>query len=191
MGRFTLTREFYIPAEGREIDTEGTDATVYTWERVGEGKIDYLAKGFHGKAAKPDFHYRFSTAERRAEYIAQYLDGRRQRAERISTYRREKAQPHSLKVGDLLSSSWGYDQTNIEFYEVTRVIGAHTVEIREVAQERTQTGFMQGDCSPVRGRYLSPPTRHRASADGSVKVRDFGVWARPWDGRREHWTAYA
>lgn len=39
---------------------------------------------------------------------------------------------HSLKVGDILASSWGYEQTNNSFYRVEALKGATMVTVREV-----------------------------------------------------------
>ena len=39
---------------------------------------------------------------------------------------------HDLQVGDILKSSWGYDQTNIDYYEVTRLAGKTMVEFRPI-----------------------------------------------------------
>lgn len=41
------------------------------------------------------------------------------------------------KVGDFLYSSWGYEQTNREFYQVIEV-GKNSLKIREVAQNRAR-----------------------------------------------------
>jgi hypothetical protein len=189
----TLTREFYVPAgiEPMELGGGGGDATVYSWDTEGDGSTFFHALCFHGKAAKPDVRLWFRTDESRSRALANYLDGRRRTVNRRAERKVERSAPHTLKVGDILDSSWGYDQTNIDYYEVVRVVGPHTVEIRELAQERTDTAFMQGDCVPVPGKYIGPVERHAANASNSVKVRDFGVWASPWDGRMNHWTAYA
>ena len=42
---------------------------------------------------------------------------------------------NSLQIGSILYASWGYDQTNIDFYEVTKLIGRTTLELRELGQE--------------------------------------------------------
>ena len=50
---------------------------------------------------------------------------------------------HSLKVGDILEASWGYEQTNNTFYRVEALKGATMVVIREVIlaiKEREATG---------------------------------------------------
>ena len=50
---------------------------------------------------------------------------------------------HSLKVGDILVASWGYEQTNNTFYRVEQLKGATMVVVREVdlaIKEREATG---------------------------------------------------
>lgn len=42
--------------------------------------------------------------------------------------------PNPAKVGDILVSSWGYEQTNVDFYEVTEVKGK-MVTICEIASK--------------------------------------------------------
>ena len=38
---------------------------------------------------------------------------------------------HGVKIGDVFVESWGYDQTNVDFYQVTRVM-PKSVEIRAI-----------------------------------------------------------
>lgn len=42
---------------------------------------------------------------------------------------------HSFKVGDILYSSWGYDQTNIDLYQITELNGASMVTLKPVYLE--------------------------------------------------------
>lgn len=42
---------------------------------------------------------------------------------------------HDLKIGDIFNTNWGYDQSNIEFYQVTEIIGKKTVKIRKLLAE--------------------------------------------------------
>lgn len=37
-----------------------------------------------------------------------------------------------VKVGDLFSASWGYDQTNNDFFQVIALVGESSVRVREV-----------------------------------------------------------
>lgn len=43
----------------------------------------------------------------------------------------------NVKVGDLFYSSWGYEQTNVTFFQVIELIGKKSVRVREVVPEMT------------------------------------------------------
>jgi hypothetical protein len=197
--RHTFPRDFYVPKNATPFDCGDTDAAVFLYDAAGRNHGRHFgAIAFHGRANKPDWHYTFKTEERRASYIAEYLAGRKSRAEYKATIKEQRSAPHSLTVGAILHTSWGYDQTNVEFFEVTRIVGPHTVELRELAQERSESGFMCGRCKPIPGNYLSPryegddrgvPIVRRARADGSVKIDDV---RNAWVGVGEHyWSSYA
>ena len=110
-----------------------------------------------------------------------------------------KAFRHTLKVGDVLRSSWGYDQTNIDYYEVTALIGEHIIKARPIATESVETEWLQGKCVPVPNNFTGPAKRYRPTEGNAVKVRSF-AWAHPVEYREiagarvystDHWTAYA
>ena len=104
--------------------------------------------------------YYAAQAERRAQEIA----------DRAAMRRADLAKPHSLAVGDVLYSSWGYEQTNVNFYEVTALRGKRGIELRELAQESTETSSMQGQCVPLPGNYKGQPLRRVVGRGDSVNV---------------------
>ena len=52
-----------------------------------------------------------------------------------------------VNVGDIYVCSWGYDQTNIDFYMVVEVLKS-SVKVVSIGEHRTYTGPMQGTCVP-------------------------------------------
>lgn len=61
------------------------------------------------------------------------------------------------KPGDILYSSWGYDQTNREFYQVLEV-GTRSIKICEIRQERTEsTGPDSWNTAGIRGSFIDTP----------------------------------
>ena len=40
-----------------------------------------------------------------------------------------------VKVGDLFSMSWGYEQTNVDYFQVVALVGASSVRVRGVCPE--------------------------------------------------------
>lgn len=44
----------------------------------------------------------------------------------------EKVNKYGVKVGDIFSASWGYEQTNVDFFQVVALVGESSVRVREV-----------------------------------------------------------
>ncbi|WP_230599322.1 hypothetical protein [Xanthomonas albilineans] len=150
------------------------------------GRI-YVTK-FHGKSLKPDRLAFRSQAE--AERDIASFTARRQELADVQADRRASAKrPHTLTVGTVLVSSYGYEQTNVDFYEVIAVEN-RTVTLRQLAQERQDTSHMSGTTTPVPGHYTGDSIRKRVNPRNSVKLSS-SSYAYPWDGRPQYWSSYA
>jgi hypothetical protein len=104
-----------------------------------------------------------------------------------------KEPKHSLKVGDILKCSWGYDQTNIDFYQVTQLIGVTMVEVRPVGQQPTDepSGPMSGYCKPRKDAFIGEPTRHRVTDGTAIRINSYS-WARKTNPEQSsYWSCYA
>ena len=161
-----------------------------------------VAIAFGGKRSKPDWHFRFKDEARLHAKIEETLRGYMEWQDRKAEYKAKRNAPHDVKIGDVFKCSWGYDQTNVDFYECTAVLGA-MIEIREIAQDSMETLSMQGECVPMRGQFKGEPMRKRVSMTGgdpSVKIHSFAsayrmkpiatVAGAPVY-KSSHWTAYA
>lgn len=102
-----------------------------------------------------------------------------------------------LKPGDILYSSWGYDQTNVGFFEVIRTTGKTGVILRALKKITTETGMMSGRCTPVKGEYASPEFRKRIQVIdspylGKISVKiDSCERAYIWSGKPKYCSWYA
>ena len=97
-----------------------------------------------------------------------------------------------VNVGDILVSSWGYDQTNIDFYEVTGLTGA-SVRVRPIQSRIVgPEGVPQEQVEPVKGAYIGPEMtkRVRQSFDDYAITVGYGQYAWPYDGRPRYQTGY-
>lgn len=66
-----------------------------------------------------------------------------------------KTRTAGVEVGQIYAYSWGYDQTNVDFFQVTEVKGK-TFTIREIRGKMVEdNGFtsMSGKCVPVRDAF--------------------------------------
>ncbi len=184
-------------------------AWVWTDEESRLRAIAWLGRSMHpysGRHGVQGCAYRFKTEASRAAWIGGLIERAAAEATRKTARSAEKAEarakPHDLQVGDVLRSSWGYDQTNIDYYEVTRLVGSQMVEYREIACQSQETASMQGDSVPAPGRYVGEAKRARVSDYGkrdSIKVSScanaYKVHPRIIGGIKvfntDHWTAYA
>ena len=187
-------REYHIPTGSTEIKDTASDAVVYLSER----RL-LIAMGFVGKAQKPSFHFSFRSEENRTRHVDEFFRTRRASLKLKAEQKAKRAsEGRGLEVGDVLRSSWGYDQTNIDYYEVTALIGKRMVEVREIGADSVEDAYMQGTSTPIPGLFIGKPKRLVARS-GAVKVRDWGVWARKIGTEIEgvktysasRWTAYA
>lgn len=199
MKGLAILRARYIPEGSTPYTREGVDAVVYWYE--GQGR--YYGIAYHGKATHSDWHYSFKTEESRKAKSNEHLDNiashtarMQERAEKRKAYR------HTLQVGDILKASWGYDQTNIDYWQVTAVLGGQTVELREIGSISRDTGWLQGECVPAPGKFLGEPMKKRVSEGNCVKFASY-KYAYPVEKQTipgvegvaiyptAHWTAYA
>ena len=118
--RFKLDRTFFIPKESKPIAEQG-NAIVYGYD-IPTGKVGAIA--FNGKAQKPNWHYSFKSEAERQTYIDRWftsLDQRNQYMAERKQARQAEILEADIKPGDYFYTSWGYDQTNIDFLVVVSV----------------------------------------------------------------------
>lgn len=187
MARFTFPRSSYVPTGAIKVTDKHSDAVVYLYAQRSSGLPCVIA--FHGKAQKPDFRYWYPTEEERAEKIERFFKSRRDHINRMAERRKEANKPHTLEVGHILRSSWGYDQTNIDYYQVTAIVGKTMVELRKISRISDNAGGLTGTCTPDLDAFIGEPFRRKVS-HGSVTITQ-GQYAHPWKGTPDHWTAYA
>lgn len=81
----------------------------------------------------------------------------------------QKVNKYGVKVGDIFSASWGYEQTNNNFFQVIELVGACSVRVREVCPKLVKTeavsGMSEDRTFKIDGELL-PPVSH------SVFIKD-------------------
>lgn len=130
-----------------------------------------LGRNLRGKSiyAKPIFNYRFSSVERMQEWLDKDL-GRRLKIKAFSDQRkldRKKAlEVNPFQVGQMLYDSWGYDQTNIDFYQVIEVKNKSVVIQRIKGKMIPSEGYcsMSGLTAPVANSFYGEPIRKNVNA---------------------------
>lgn len=166
---------------------------IYQYEKAGRPSIAI----FWGRSQKPRFWHYFKTADQRTEFLCKMMEieGRDQARQREKA-EEKKNWKNPYKVGDILYSSWGYDQTNVDFYQVTRTT-AKGVYLIQIGQKEVE-GTYQGDSCKVipdpsrKGRdpeeffrRVSTYGNHRVSIDSVANAypyneKDGGIFKSWW-----------
>ena len=119
------------------------------------GKVHGMV--FNPKATKPTANYLFRDQERFDKYVAEYVRNYdAAQARKIEDRKKRTAGDLSLvDPGAVLRYSWGWEQTNVEYYQVVKRSG-QTVTIAQIAQELVeQTGWLSERVRPAIGKFLA------------------------------------
>ena len=127
---------------------------------------------WRGRSLKPVYHYLVRDQDHAARALGE-LVARATAAEAIQAKAKAKraeekaANQSKFKPGLILCNSWGYDQTNIDYYQVTKVskTGA-TVTVRRIGKNSKPTGHMSETVSPAPGAFCGPEIKKRVTANG-------------------------
>lgn len=95
------------------------------------------------------------------------------RVENYKKERKEKAKKDQanaiakLKVGDIMYNSWGYKQTNVDFFQITKISGK-SAYIRPICGEHVKgsEGFMSANIRPIKDSFCGEEERKVIKAYG-------------------------
>jgi hypothetical protein len=162
---------------------------------------------FVGKAINPTWQYRFKDAAQRTKEVEQTFAKVQAKVDRKAQEKAKKSEAmvnHGVVPGDVFKCEWGYDQTNIDYYEVISVTGK-TALICRIGCLSEETAFMQGDSVPQLGAFIGKPKKkliQKSSVDSEAYLTmssfetAFKMTPIAQVGNKplynsSHWTAYA
>lgn len=139
-----------------------------------QSTLDGLKKlGFRWHRQKKIW-YAKNTPERleMAQAIAdgeEYAEQIREEEPKEKKQKAEKKNVFGVKIGDIFSASWGYEQTNNDFFQVIALVGEKSVRVREVnppiISRDPVSGMSEDRVYKLTGELL-PPAPH------SVFIKD-------------------
>jgi len=97
-----------------------------------------------------------------------------------------------VEIDTVYVSRWGYDQTNVEFFQVVAAT-PKTILLREIAQRAVRhIGNMSECVEPLPGEFVGAPFRRKIHPEmrNGVSLTTFSN-AYPWDGGAEFQSHYA
>lgn len=137
---------------------------------------------FSKRAKRPTWHYRFKNFGQFEKTINDTIDNRLAHQKTVAERRQKRFAPHSLAVGDYLYCSWGYDQTNIDFYKVTKLIGKNKIEVVSCKNKIIDSGCQSDYVVPSDEIKGSEHNYIVNSQYNSIRVYSFAS-AYKWDGQ--------
>ena len=185
------TREYMVGQEGYE-KVEQTLTNIPEDEvLVLVNKTKLVAIAWSGKKNKYDWYYKFRDKKQMDKYISDYFCkvemANKHKAEQKLSKEKDKAEFfESIKVGDIFVDSWGYDQTNIDFYLVTKKLKA-SIKIVKIGSKIVSTSIGTEMVVPVKDAVIGEE-RTKIPQDGYIKTSSYSL-ARPWDGKPMRETA--
>jgi len=103
------------------------------------------------------------------------------------------SQNHDIQIGNIFTHSWGYDQTNIDFYQVVKAT-PKTVIVRKIGEETvpgSDAGFMCDRVLPKPFTFTGELLRKRPYLWRDEWHLSMGYGsASPWDGEPESRSWY-
>jgi hypothetical protein len=97
-----------------------------------------------------------------------------------------------MKINDILECSWGYDQTNVDFYEVINATKSFVTVQKIGTKETAEVGFMTTYATPdtsIRKEIIRRKIKNYGS--GEFVQPEYYSSASIWDGSPQLATHYA
>jgi hypothetical protein len=165
----------YVPENSTMIENEEIKLTVYLYTNH-NGKPTAIA--YTGKSSKPSFHYNFKDEERRMEYINEKINNRLEIKKTNDEWKERmkkenEALINEVKVGDIFYSSWGYEQTNVDFYQVIAK-NKSMLTLKELNSELAEgTGIDQGYLKPLKDNFCNDTEIKKRLSRGRIKINSY------------------
>lgn len=172
---------------------------------------DLKAIFYAGKSSKKWWFYRFFSLDDMIRRIYASVDNHVKR-ENEKLYKRAELKK-AMQIfkaadyfapGDIVVNTWGYEQTNVDFYQVTEVLNKKIRVCKIAGKIVKATGPMSADVMPVKDSFCDDTDRRNISllslkaqinSKGDVSCRicnpESFYYFRKWDGRPQYCSWYA
>ena len=143
---------------------------------------------------KTEFAYRYGSVARMIAHVEQFLvdldrADQWKQERKIARAAAKAAALEGVKEGDIYVASWGWEQTNIDAYQVVAKKGA-TVTLREIAVASVEgsEGFMSDRVVPVKNEFIGGEFKKRITGK-HINIDDVRM-ATPAEEGKEHYRSW-
>lgn len=158
--------------------------------------FEYKTNGFpcaailQKREIKPSLHYQFRSEQDREDFIKNqkiYADNEIRRDEIRQQQSIEEAKKYC--AGAIVYSSWGYDQTNIDFYIIVERVN-NTVTLQQIGGIRKYSSDMSGKVSPDPTKTFGEPFKKKINKYGDISLNSYSD-CYLYDGIPKYFSTYA
>jgi len=174
----------WIPNGSTELQAPEINAVIYLYD-MPDGRA--CAVAYSGTKGKPNFHKDYQTKESRLRHLNEWRASMAKHLIWKAEAKANRNKPHGLPNGTIFLFTWGYEQTNLIFYQVVSST-AHTVNVREVAQKSIPDGgygSMSDHRIAVKDEFIGDEIRKKVQFSGNgpyLSMASYG-WCGIWDGK--------
>lgn len=151
--------------------------------------------------SKQIWHYVYKTEEEALNVLNKTYSSIVSNVEKKNQQKEERRKANAsikasdfYKVGDIVCNSWGYEQTNVDFYQVVEVKNK-TIVVKEIAQRMVEgsESFMSCNVMPEIGEFIDDGDNYalRVYAEGRLSSVKSYYYMSKWDGRAMYRSWYA
>ncbi|MCT2410011.1 hypothetical protein NZD88_20845 [Chryseobacterium antibioticum] len=183
-----MTRETKISEITKEAENISTE-TYFDTQIVKFKKNDmfyYIA--FKGRSTRPSYYYFLSEPNREESLNITKARIKSNHEKKVKYLENKKIESDLISVGTILYSSWGYEQTNINFYIVLNRKNT-VVTIQEIGKHKEFEGRDYGTCTPNINNKIGEPFQKRITKHASIKINEVED-ASKYDGSKIHWSSW-
>lgn len=179
----------YASIEGAKVINAG-DTVIITYKQKNGLHINAVwYYNYNSRAIKPSVDA-YRTEEEAKERLETIIKTTTRDQDHNKTVMANYAkQAETIQKGSILVSSWGYEQTNIDFYEVIERKGK-TITLQPIGNELVESGDMVGKVIADRTNKTGETFRKRIDKYASANLTSYSS-ARIWDGTPQRFSSYA
>jgi hypothetical protein len=185
---------YYLNSKKSSVIERYADLKIVTYTTEVRNELKWCVMIWDGRKQNPSFNFYFNCIQKREDFI----DEKKLNADKHQEWKDKRAAERKafkpdVKVGDIYYSSWGYEQTNIDFYQVVKVSGKSTVELRQISQETVKDSEyshgMACEVVAVKDSFLSEETITKRVGQYGINLNSYAS-ASKWDGTPKYKSWY-
>jgi hypothetical protein len=147
-------------------------------------------------------HIKYATFERAEQQAQAYVDARKANIERKEQQRIAKKEANKnvdakefYKEGDVIVNTWGYEQTNVNYYKVYKVT-AKTISVIEISQKMVENSLyshgMACEVMPDVENLANNPANYnlRVYENGRLSNPESFYYMKKWSGNAQYNSWY-